>query len=36
MIEVHMKNEARLLEGLSERERTQLARLLAKLAASFG
>jgi len=36
MIEVHMKNEARLLEGLSERERTQLARLLAKLAASLG
>jgi DNA-binding MarR family transcriptional regulator len=34
LIEVHLANEARLLAALSERERTQLARLLAKLASS--
>jgi DNA-binding MarR family transcriptional regulator len=36
MIEVHMANEARMLAGLGERDRQQLARLLAKLAASLG
>lgn len=36
MIAVHMENEARLLEALSEREQQQLSRLLAKLAASLG
>lgn len=33
MIEVHLANEERLLASLSERERSQLGRLLAKLAA---
>lgn len=36
MIEVHLANEARLLETLSDRERQQLGRLLAKLASSLG
>jgi DNA-binding MarR family transcriptional regulator len=36
MIAVHMDNEARLLEPLSERERRQLSRLLAKLATPLG
>jgi DNA-binding MarR family transcriptional regulator len=36
MIAVHLENEARLVEGLSERERKQLSRLLAKLATSLG
>ena len=36
MIKVHMDNEARLLEALSDKERQQLTRLLAKLAASLG
>ena len=36
MIAVHMENEAKLLEGLSGRERQQLSRLLAKLATSLG
>jgi DNA-binding MarR family transcriptional regulator len=35
MIKVHLANEARLLEALSERERQQLARLLSKLMTSF-
>jgi DNA-binding MarR family transcriptional regulator len=35
MIGVHLENEARQLDGLSERERGQLARLLGKLAASL-
>ena len=34
-IAAHLENEHRLLSGLSERERTQLARLLAKLEASI-
>ena len=36
MIEVHMANEARMLSGLGDRDRQQLARLLAKLATSLG
>ncbi len=36
MIEVHLANEARLLGALSERDRQQLTRLLAKLASSLG
>jgi DNA-binding MarR family transcriptional regulator len=32
----HLANEARLLAGLTERERTQLASLLGKLAVSLG
>ncbi len=36
MMKVHLANEARLLEALSDNERQQLARLLAKLAASLG
>ncbi|HWM04646.1 MAG TPA: MarR family transcriptional regulator [Actinophytocola sp.] len=35
MIEVHLANEARMLGGLSERERAQLARLLGKLVAQL-
>lgn len=35
MIEVHLANEARLVEALSERERDQLTRLLTKLATSL-
>jgi DNA-binding MarR family transcriptional regulator len=34
-IATHLENEHRLLAGLSERERTQLARLLAKLETSI-
>lgn len=34
-IATHLDNEQRLLEGLTERERTQLARLLGKLEASI-
>jgi DNA-binding MarR family transcriptional regulator len=36
MIEVHLANEARMLSGLGDRDRQQLARLLGKLAASLG
>ena len=32
---LHLQNEARMLEGLSERERDQLARLLKKLLATY-
>ena len=32
---LHLENERRMLEGLSEREREQLARLLEKLLASY-
>ena len=32
---LHLQNEARMLEALSERERDQLARLLEKLLATY-
>lgn len=35
MIEVHLRIEAQLLQGLGERERDELARLLGRLAASL-